>query len=272
MKNKKIVLVTGVSSGIGNAFVRQALTNSKMVIVGMGREEPENIKDKNFYYQRIDLKDEVSVNKAIKNIFKKLGRIDVLVNNAGVGYRGTIEDMTMAEMRDQFEVNFFGQVHLTNLVLPIMRKQKEGQIINVSSVASVMSTPTMGFYAATKSAMDKITEVLAQEVAPYNIIVNSLVPGAVKSGFGKNIIEAKSATTGVYTNLYEEWKLRFRSYFKKHNSSDEVASKIMSMIINPQTEVYVSKKDLIMCYFKRTLPKSWFKWLFLKYYYRYESQ
>lgn len=271
MKGKKVILITGVSSGIGNAFVKLALNNSEIIIIGIGRSKPVDIVNKNFYFQKTDLKDQGSISKSIKAITKKFNRIDVLINNAGIGYRGTIEDMSMTEIRDQFEVNFFGQIYLTNLILPIMRKQKGGQIINISSVASTMSTPTMGFYAATKSAMDKITEVLAQEVAPFNIIVNSMVPGAVKSGFGKNMIEAKNVTSSVYTNLYEEWKLRFRSYFKKHNSSEDVALKILSTITSPLSESYIAKRDLIMCYLKKILPKSWFKWLFLKYYYPYES-
>lgn len=272
MKNKKIVLITGISSGIGNAFVKLAVNYPELIIVGMGRNKPAEINDKNNYFYKIDLKDEESINKAVVDILKKFKHIDVLINNAGLGYRGTIEDMTMNEIRDQFEVNFFGQILLTNRVLPIMRSQKAGQIINVSSVASTMSTPTMGFYAATKSAMDKISEVLAQEVSPYNIQVNSVVPGAVKSRFGKNMIETKNASSGVYGNLYEEWKTRFRSYFKKHNSCDEVALKIMSLIKKPQTEIYIAQKDLVMCYLKKILPKSWFHWLFLKYYYQYESE
>lgn len=271
MKGKKVILVTGVSSGIGNAFVKLALNSSEIIIVGMSRNKPESIESKNFYFQKTDLNNQESIGKSVKAIIKKFDRIDVLVNNAGIGYRGTIEDMSMTEIRNQFEVNFFGQIYLTNLILPVMRKQKSGQIINIGSVASTMSTPTMGFYAATKSAMDKITEVLAQEVAPFNITVNSIVPGAVKSSFGKNMIEAKNTATSVYINLYEEWKKRFRSYFKKHNSSEDVALKILSTITNPQSESYIAKRDLTMCYLKRVFPKSFFQWLFLKYYYPYES-
>lgn len=268
---KKIILITGVSSGIGAAFIKRALTSPKVIVVGLGRHNSENVDNKNYHFIAVDLKKESSIDTAIKKVLKNFGRVDVLINNAGIGYRGTIEDMTMGEIRDQFEVNFFGLIYLTKLVLPIMRKQKNGQIINIDSVASTVSTPTLGFYAATKSAVKKISEVLAEEVKQHNIVVSLLVPGAVKSNFGKNIIETKNIESSLYNGLYEEWKLRFRSYFGKHNSSDDVAEKLMCLIEKPISELYVTKKDQWMCYLKEILPKPLFYWLFLHHYYKYES-
>ena len=268
---KKIILITGVSSGIGQAFVHEAIKHDDLIIIGLGRHNIEGIKSKNFIFQKVDLNNESSIKLAIANIFKKFKQIDVLINNAGIGYRGTIEDMTMTEIRSQFEINFFGLIYLTKLVIPIMKRQKKGTIINLDSVASTVSTPTLGLYAATKSAVTKISEIIEQELNPYKIKVCRLIPGAVKTNFGKNIIEAQNIDQGDYLDLYEEWKQRFKSYFKIHNSSKDVALKLLALIKKPAPVLYMAKKDQLMCWLKCVLPKHCFNWLFLNFYYKYED-
>ncbi len=269
----KVIVITGVSSGIGKAFVLHALKNigQEDVIVGLGRSTIEELDDGHFFFIKTDLRNGISVKNAIQNIKKRFGHIDVLINNAGLGYRGTIEDLSMDEIRDQFEVNFFGLIYLTQLVLPMMRIRKFGQIINVSSVSSFISTPTLGYYGATKAALDKISEVLARELEKYGIKIGIFIPGAVKTGFGKNIRLARRSSKSAYFKLYKEWELRFSYFFKKRNTSEEAAEKLWNLVESQEQMEFVDLRDKIIYLFKKILPERLFNFLISNYYYKYEN-
>lgn len=270
---KKVIVITGVSSGIGKAFIHKALENTKEgeFVVGLGRTNIPDFTHERYLFIRTDLKYSSSVKQAAQRIKKRLGRVDVLINSAGFGYRSTIEDLSIDEMREQFEVNLFGPLYLTNLVLPLMRKQRHGHIINISSVGSVVSTPTLGYYAATKASLDKLSEVLDQEVEKFNIKVSLLVPGAVKTDFGKNIRIPAGYSKTIYTSLYKEWQYRFAYFFKRQNTAEDVADHLWSLIQKPARVRYISRRDQIMCILKRVLPYLIFQFIFLNYFYRDES-
>lgn len=269
----KVIVITGASSGIGRAFVEFALKNisNSDVLVGLSRAGRTSINKNNYLSIKMDLRQPQSIRKAVEQIKKRCGKIDVLINNAGLGYRGTIEDLSTKEIKDQFEVNLFGPIYLTQLVLPIMRKQKSGHIINVDSVASVVSTPTLGYYAATKAATHKISEVLAQEVEQFGIKVSLFIPGAVKTKFGKNIRPAKLLTSSSYSKMYNDWQKRFKYFFKAKNTSEEAAERMWNLLETKQRVMFVSFKDKIMCSLKSILPGKAFNYLFLNYYYKNES-
>ena len=270
-RQTKIIVITGVSSGIGEAFVKLSDKYAQQgdTIVGIGRR-PGEVKERCLFITA-DLENEASIRPAISRIKKQFGRIDVLINNAGFGYKATVEDLSSAEARRQFEVNFFAPLSLIRLALPLMRPRSNGVIINISSVAATVSTPTLGYYAATKAAMDKISEVLEQEVADQGIHTCMLVPGAVKSSFGKNMVEAEAHTTRIYTDLYSQWGNRFKNYFASRATSEEVARSLWQLVYHPQRVLYVSNKDAVMCWLKRALPHAWFRWLFLHYFYKYDG-
>lgn len=269
----KVIVITGVGSGIGRAFVLRALKHigQEDVIVGLGRGTIEELDDKHYLFIKTDLRNQISIKNAIQNIKKRFGHIDVLINNAGLGYRGTIEDLSMNEIRDQFEVNFFGLICITQLVLPMMRIRKSGHIINVSSVGSFINTPTLGYYGATKAVLDKISEVLAQEVIKYGINVSVFIPGAVKTGFGKNIRLARQSAKSAYLKLYKEWELRFSYFFRKRNTSEEAAEKLWSLVETRKQMEFVDLRDKVIFFFKKILPARLFNFLILNYYYKYES-
>lgn len=269
----KVIVITGVSSGIGKAFVLHALKNigQEDVVVGLGRSTIEEFDDKHFFFIKTDLRNKISIENAIQNIKERFGHIDVLINNAGLGYRGTIEDLSMDEIRDQFEVNFFGLIYLTQLVLPMMRIRKSGHIINVSSVGSFISTPTLGYYGATKAVLDKISEVLAQEVGKYGIKVSVFIPGAVMTGFGKNIRLARQSSKSAYLKLYKEWQLRFAYFFKKRNTSEETAEKLWSLVKTRKRMEFVDLRDKVLYFSKKILPERLFNFLISNYYYKYEG-
>jgi len=240
------------------------------IMVGLGRSNISNFKDNRFVFIKTDLSKPDNIKNSIKVIKKSFGHVDVLVNNAGFAYRATIEDLSLDEVREQFEVNLFGPLELTKSVLPLMR-ERGGHIVNIGSVGSIVSTPTLGYYAATKASLDKISDVLDQEVSGFNIKVSTLIPGAVQTEFGKNIRLPKNYSKSQYRSLYEAWQSRFAYFFKQRNTPEETAQAVWSLIEKPIRIKYLSLRDYFMCQLKRLLPYSVFQSLFLNYYYKYES-
>lgn len=269
--NKKYVVITGVSSGIGRAFVEKALESNRYIVLGMGRKNVADFKHKDYFFIETDLSDVTSVKGSFLKLKKRLKRVDVLINNAGFAFRSTIEDLSANEIKEQFGVNLIGPIYLTSLILPLMRKQKSGHIINISSVGSIVSTPTLGYYGATKSAFDKLGEVLEQEVVAFNIKVSTLFPGAVKSDFGKNIMLPANYSKSSYKSVYDEWKNRFANFFSIRNRADEAAEAILDLIAYPKRVKYLHIRDQALCLAKRLLPYQAFQFLFLNYFYKYES-
>lgn len=189
----KVLLVTGASKGIGLEIVTHGLEKGYNV-VGTSRN-PEKLKDEvskthghlieNFYPLSMNL-DKDSVNNAIEKIIKKYGRIDVVVNNAGYAILGALEEFSIDEIKDNFEVNVFGTFNVMKAVLPYMRNQKSGNIINLASISGSVTGPSQSIYSATKSAVIMMSEALAIEVAPFNIQVTAICPGGVRTDFLDN--------------------------------------------------------------------------------------
>lgn len=175
----KIAIVTGGTSGIGKATA-EALIKNGFIVYEFSRRE-NGIEGMN--HLSVDITDENSVREAVKHVYEKEKRIDLLVNNAGFGISGAIEFTETEAAKRLFDVNFFGAVNVSREVLPIMRRQNCGRIINVSSVAAPVAIPFQAFYSATKAAINKYTLALANEVRPYGISVCAVQPGDIKTGF-----------------------------------------------------------------------------------------
>jgi short-subunit dehydrogenase len=239
--NKKIILITGVTSGIGKAFVELNKSTTDYFIVGIGRgtEHPQY---DGFKYIRADLSNDQDIKK-ITEFINRIGRVDILINNAGLGYKGTIEDLPVEEIQKQIRVNFITPILLIKDVLPLMRKRRSGHIINICSIGAFTLTPTFGYYAISKSMLFAASEILRQETSEWNIKISVIIPGAVKTGFGKKIIQYSNET--AYSKLYTEWNRKFRNYFKKSNSATDIALIIMSTIKHP--------KDIVTCMFRERL-------------------
>lgn len=205
-----VVLITGGTSGIGLDSAKY-FAKEGCVVFATGRHISLDLKhsnpDINFVY--MDVSKSSSINQALETIQSKVERIDILVNNAGYGLIGAEEAVSMEDVRDLFEVNFFGLVELTQKVLPIMRKNNQGHIINISSTSGVRALPGLGFYAASKFAVEGYSEALAFSVSPWNIHVSIVEPGTVKNSWGKNCktsrdLEAITAYKNLKTNLKEK--------------------------------------------------------------------
>jgi len=176
-----VALVTGASSGIGAATV-SALAARGFTVYGAARRTdriaPPAIPI------TLDLTDTASIEAAVKTVLDEEGRIDVLVDNAGYGSYGAVEDVPLSEARRQFEVNLFGMARLIQLVLPTMRAQGSGRIINVSSIGGKFASAFGGWYHATKHAVEGLTDSLRQEVAPFGIQAVIIEPGAIDTEWG----------------------------------------------------------------------------------------
>lgn len=196
--NEKVVLVTGASSGIGQA-VAQLMAKEGFVVYGTSRRaEYQQISADGAVYTMLPmtLEDESTIEAAVRYIAEKHGRIDVLVSAAGSGIAGAVEETTAAEARAQFDVCFFGIVSVLNCVLPIMRGQGSGTVINIGSMASVFPIPFQAMYSAVKSALMMMTQALRLEVRPFGIRACVIEPGDTRTGFTeKRVFTAKTAKT-----------------------------------------------------------------------------
>lgn len=176
---KKAAIVTGGTSGIGKAAALALIKNGFKVYELSRREKGIE----GMHHISVDITDEKAVENAINEILKSEKRIDLLVNNAGFGISGAIEFTGTEAAKRLFDVNFFGTVNVSRAVIPIMREQRFGRIINVSSVAAPVAIPFQAFYSATKAAVNKYTLALANEIRPYGVTVCAVQPGDIKTGF-----------------------------------------------------------------------------------------
>lgn len=175
----KIAVVTGGSSGIGKCTA-DALLARGYLVYEISRRESERT---DLCHMSADVTDETAIQAAITQIAKQAGKIDVLVNCAGFGISGAIEFTQIEDAKRQLDVNFFGMVNMCKAVLPYMREQKYGRIVNVSSVAAPVAIPFQAFYSASKAAINDYTCALANEVRPFGITVTAVQPGDIRTGF-----------------------------------------------------------------------------------------
>ncbi|WP_025742217.1 oxidoreductase [Aquimarina pacifica] len=207
--NTKIWLITGISSGLGKALA-EAVVKKGDFMIGTFRKKSQvdNFNKKNIKNTAaflLDITDQKKIEEIIETITSQFGKIDVLVNNAGIGFVGAIEETSLDEVRNVFEPNFFGTLKLTQAVLPHMRNQKSGHIIQISSHGGIKAFAGFGIYNASKFALEGFSEALAQEVSPFGIKVTLVEPGPFRTkfagnglGLSQNTIDAYSDTAGVF--------------------------------------------------------------------------
>lgn len=223
----KVVLVTGASSGIGLAIASYLSANGHKVYGG-SRSAPEN---NDFDVIKLDVTDDENIREAVQFILDKNGRIDVLVNNAGVGSAGTVEKTPIEDIKKSFEVNFFGVVRVSQMVIPNMRAQKYGRIINMSTLGSTIGLPFRAFYSASKGAMDLVTEALRLEVEKYGIQACTIHPGEVKTEIASHRIVSINYEDETYGKTF---KKAFESLDASvdHGKDPELFGPLVEKIIN----------------------------------------
>jgi len=186
---KKVILVTGVSSGIGRATA-QVLAQAGHIVYGTSRRVDTLTPIDGVKPLSLDVRDDASVKQCIAAVHAEAGRLDVLVNNAGVTVFGAVEELTIEEAYALFETNFFGVVRTSLAALPIMRAQGAGRIINVGSIAGFLPTPFETMYGASKHAIEGFSESLHYEVEPFGVQVVIIEPGFIRTAMDRNYLEA----------------------------------------------------------------------------------
>jgi len=270
IKNK-VALVTGSSSGMGFAtaitMARAGIhTYASMRNLKKSKTITELASAEKLSLQvvQLDVNDKKSIKEIITKIVTEKERIDVLVNNAGYGLFGSLEDVSIEEMKAQFETNFFGVIRVTQLVLPIMRKQKSGTIVNVSSVGGRIALPILSAYQSTKFALEGLSESMSYELEPFGIKVVIIEPGAIRTNIMNSSIWAKKAQDpkSPYFSQLQRIKDHFKSMMENESSPpDEVAKVILEAITseNPQLRYTVGQDAATLIQARVNMPETQFK-------------
>ena len=232
----KIVLITGASSGLG-ASIAAYLSEKGYIVYGASRSLPKI----NPAYKPVvmDVCNEKSIQEAVGAIMQAEGRIDVLINNAGLGIAGPAESLLTTDVQRVFDTNLFGVLRTCQAVLPGMRAAKAGLIINISSIASETGLPYRGAYSASKAALDRLTEALRMELAPFGIQACYLQPGGIQTDINKNRITTPLAAANVY-------KASFDRCYEIVNAS--VSKGLDKAVFGPVVEKIIQAKKVKRCY------------------------
>jgi NAD(P)-dependent dehydrogenase (short-subunit alcohol dehydrogenase family) len=200
----KVWFITGCSTGFGRELAKEVLAAGyRAAVASRNTDDVKDIVDAypdNAIAVKLDVTKADEISAAVEQVQNKFGQIDVLVNNAGIGYFGAIEESEENEVRRMFEINFFGLANVTKAVLPILRKQRSGHILNVASIGGLVGFPAVGFYNATKFAVDGFSESLAKEVAPLGIKVTVIAP----SGFRTDWAGRSANNSKIVIDDYKE--------------------------------------------------------------------
>jgi len=203
----KIFLITGVSSGFGRAFARAALDDGHTAISTVRDEaaarEFQALDPSRAHAVRLDVTDFSAVAPCIEKLENKIGPIDVLVNNAGYGHEGILEESPLEDMRHQFDVNVFGAVAMIKAVLPGMRERRSGHIINITSMAGYVTMPGISYYCGSKFALEGISEALAKEVKDFGIKVTAIAPGSFRTDWAGRSMARSDRSIADYDALFD---------------------------------------------------------------------
>lgn len=256
--DRKVALVTGASSGMGADFVRELLKEG-YVVYGVARrlERMVELKKIGAEVLKMDITVEEDIVNVVRTIEEKHGGVDVLVNNAGFGMYGAMEDTTLDDARYQFEVNLFGLARLTQLVLPYMRRQKAGKVINISSIGGKIYSPLGAWYHATKHALEGWSDCLRIEVEQFGIDVVVNEPGAIRTEFGDVVLGPmlERSANGPYAKLARGMEKTMHYAENPNLSSDPkvITDKLLKAVRSrkPRTRYWAGRGSSIMLFMRR---------------------
>jgi NAD(P)-dependent dehydrogenase (short-subunit alcohol dehydrogenase family) len=259
MSDQKVVLVTGASSGVGQATAR-VLAHKGYKVFGTSRQPLGVALTPNVEMLALDVRDDESVAACLQAVISKEGRLDVLVNNAGYELAGAFEEVSLDEAKAQFETNFFGVIRMIKAVLPLMRRQGHGQIINISSLSGLSPIPFMGIYSASKFALEGYTEALRVEVKPFHIHVSQIEPGFLNTPMMKSRQVAASLI-----DEYDPWRRRslkaVREQEEKGPGPELVAETVLKIIASsaPRLRYVIGQQAKSAVLLRQLLPEPVFQ-------------
>ena len=255
-----VVLITGTSSGIGAACARH-LTGTGYCVYGASRSIQEPFE--RFTPLQLDVTDDASVHAGVQQVIKERGKIDVLINNAGIAYAGAVEDTTIDEAYHQFDVNFFGVFRMSKAVLPIMREQGRGCILTIGSIGGLIGLPYQAFYSATKFALEGLMEGLRLEVRNTGIRVILVEPGDIRTNISTHrIISPASGPESAYFHRFNGYVESIKQSEQRAPGPERVATKIQAILKekSPALRYRIgSPLENLAVYLRKVLPGAWFE-------------
>jgi NAD(P)-dependent dehydrogenase (short-subunit alcohol dehydrogenase family) len=234
--NNKVVLITGGSSGIGKS-IGEFLLHKGFVVYGTSRD-PEKIVNSVFPLVALDVRNSDSIRAAVAKIIAVSGRLDVVINNAGVGITGALEEIPMAEIKNNFETNFFGPIEVMKAVLPQMRSQESGLIINITSIAGYMGLPYRSIYSASKGALELITEALRMEVKSFGIDITNVAPGDFATNIASGRFHAPLLKGSAYEVPYGNTLKMMDEHVDSGSNPNEMAEAVYKIIVAKEPRIH----------------------------------
>ncbi len=261
----QVILITGASSGIGRSTAEYLVKKGHRVF-GASRSKPEGIA---FEWVCVDITSEESVREAVQLVLKKAGRIDVLINNAGLGIVGPLEETTDKLIYEVFNTNVFGMMRVCRAVIPLFREQRSGLILNISSIAAEMGLPFRGIYSASKASLEILTETLSMELREFNIRVCSVLPGDIATSINQNRLVVSLREDSVYAERFAKIHRQINEEVSQAAQPIVIAravSRIISMK-NPELHYtvgpFIQKSAILL---RRILPQRSFERLLMWFY------
>lgn len=263
----KVVLITGGSSGIGKS-IGEFLHHKGFVVYGTSRN-PEKVLNSVFPLIALDVRNTDSIQSAVSRVIGISGRLDVVINNAGVGITGPLEEIPMEEIKNNFETNFFGPIEVMKAVLPQMRLQQSGLIINITSIAGYMGLPYRSVYSASKGALELITEALRMEVKPFGIQITNIAPGDFATNIAAGRFHAPVIEGSAYEISYGNNLKTMNEHVDGGSSPNVMAEAVYAVIQNPNPKIhykvgaFMQKFSIVL---KRILPDKIYEKMLMNHY------
>jgi len=263
----KVVLITGGSSGIGKS-VGEFLSEKGFIVYGTSRS-PEKYRQSKFPILALDVKDEATISETVNTIIDKEGQLDVVINNAGAGITGPIEETPNAEIKNNFDTNFFGPINVIKAVLPQMRKQHAGLIINITSIAGYMGLPYRGVYSASKGALELLTEAFRMEIKDFNIKMTNIAPGDFATNIAAGRYHAPLLDDSPYKKPYGDTLDLMNTHVDNGSDPDMMAKSVYRIINTPNPKGHYKVGEFMQKFsivLKRILPDKVYEKLLMKHY------
>jgi NAD(P)-dependent dehydrogenase (short-subunit alcohol dehydrogenase family) len=263
----KVILITGGSSGIGKA-IGEFLHQKGFIVYGTSRN-PEKITHSVFPLLALEVRSVESIQAVVAKIIALSGRLDILINNAGVGITGPLEEIPSAEIKNNFDTNFFGPIEVIKAVLPQMRKQNSGLIINITSIAGYMGLPYRSIYSASKGALELITEALRMEVQSFGIQVTNVAPGDFATNIASGRFHVPLHKDSPYKIPYGNTLKMMDEHVDSGSNPDEMAVAIYKIIQNKNPEIHYKVGAFLQKFsiaLKRILPDKVYEKMLMNHY------